>query len=421
MTAMVDIDRVAALVGDGDFFLWANDEETLLALGTRARVTLRDGSLRVAGHEPVPTRDPFGALPDLLARHAPPGWRAFGYVAFDACAFYRPYTKAASGAAIELLVPRATVRFTAAGAEIDAPADERGRIEAALAAAPAGAPASSRSPNLPTNLVEEGRTEYLAAVREAVARIRAGELQKVILSRHVRLPGRLDVFATHAAGAGSRAARKFVFAIGEARGVGLCPDVLLAADGRGAVETTPLAGTRPRGASPEDDARMVRELLADPKELSEHAMSILCAYEELATVCTPETLRVTDFMRVKTYPFTHHLTSKAQGTLASGRTSWDALRAVFPGVTASGVDKSAAISLIDRYELAPRGIYSGALGWVREDGAMDWGIGLRSAFEVAGRLTISAGAGIVADSDADYEFRESVNKLRTIGSKIVLA
>ncbi len=416
-----DVARALTHADFTEYVAWSDGETPSLAAGVRARLvvegrtcTLRDGAGNVLSR--TATTDPFADAGRLLGAAVAGPFRAWGYLGYGLAGFYHAYTRSLP-TEMHLIVPALTCRL--AGEEVVLDGDEHvvRRARAALACASA---APYRAPRgAPAGAVEGGREAYEAAVREVLDALRAATVEKVILARRVTLPGRLDALATYHASAQTHAARRFAFALGDVVGVGACPEILLVVDGRGNVVTNPLAGTQPRGKTAEEDARLVANLRRDAKEVSEHALSIRLAYEELARVCTPETLRVIDFMQVKTYPFTHHLSSRAAGTLAAGRTSWDALRAVFPGVTSTGIAKGDALALIDRLETTPRGVYGGAVGWVDHTGAMDWGITLRSAFDYGAGVTLNAGAGIVADSDPTYEFDESAHKMQTMGSRIV--
>ena len=408
--------------GFGDHMVWSDGNAPTVVAGVRASVTLEGSTLAMrdsAGHVvgQTTTDDPFRDVGAMLARSLPT-FRVWGYLGFGLTAFRHRYGKRAARD-LHLIVPEVTCRIE--GDEIvfegvdDAQVARARRAVAEYQPPPAG-PARGA----PAEAVEGGRAAYESGVREVLAAIRAREVAKVILARQVRLDGRLDALASFTASLGTPAARRFAFVMGGVRGVGACPEILLVVDAHGQIVTNPLAGTQPRGANDEDDARLRTNLLFDAKEVSEHALSIKLAYEELAAVCTPETLRVIDFMEVKRYAFTQHLSSRAAGTLAAGRTSWDALRAVFPGVTVSGIAKDQALVLIDRLETTPRGVYGGAVGWVDHTGAMDWGITLRSAFDYGAGVTLNAGAGIVMDSDPAYEFDESAHKMRTMGTRLVV-
>ena len=184
--------------------------------------------------------------------------------------------------------------------------------------------------------------------------------------------------------------------------------------------TNPLAGTRPRGENLAEDARLKHELFTDAKEVKEHALSIWLAQTEMASVCVPETVQVFDFMQVKQYRCVQHLSSRVGGQLRSEKTLWDALKVLFPGITVSGIDKARAIEWIDRLETEPRGIYAGGVGWIDSNGATDLAIAIRSAYQYGNRIYLNAGAGIVAESEPHKEYIESVNKMNTMLTNLVM-
>lgn len=418
--------------GFGSFVAWSDGDQHIVAAGAKAGIVLDGATLTMTrGSSTIlaraTTRDPFIDAPRLLKEHVGGPFRAWGYLGFGLATFRYGYRK--SGApSLHLIVPEVTCRIDAAAphVELEGDADAVVRARSALATAAAtGRDGRSRGSPPPdaagfADVVASGRVEYERAVETVLGAIRGRTVEKVILSRRVALPGRLDALSTLAALGTTHATRRYAFALGDVVGVGACPEILLVADDEGRVVTNPLAGTQPRGATDGEDARLRANLLSDAKEVSEHAMSILLAYEELASVCSPETLRVIDFMRVKQYPFTQHLSSRAAGTITQGRTTWDALQAVFPGVTVTGIAKAPALELIDALEVEPRGVYGGAVGWVDDRDAMDWGIAIRSVFDYGSGAILNAGAGIVRDSDPSYEFDESAHKMKTMASKVVL-
>lgn len=422
-----DVARGLVEAGFTEYVAWSDGTRQTVAAGVRVRVVLEGTTIRARDHAgnvlaEEATSDPLADVGQFLAKAVAPPFRAWGYLAFDLARFRYQYSHF-GGPELHLIIPEVTCVLEADGVsyEGDADAVERARVAvAALASAPAGSSDGTATP-IRIAAVEAGRTAYEAAVSEALVAIRANKLEKVILARRVVLPGRLDACATLAASAQTQAARRFAFTLGEVVGVGACPEILLVADAKGNVVTNPLAGTQPRGRTEDEDGRLSANLLRDVKEVSEHAMSIRLAFDEIASVCTPDTARVTDFMRVKRYQFTQHLSSRAAGTLSAGRTTWDALRAIFPGVTVTGIAKHEAIALIACLESQARGVYAGAVGWVDHTGAMDWGIAIRSAFDYGAGVTLNAGAGIVRDSSASYEFDESAHKMQTMASRIVLS
>ncbi len=174
--------------------------------------------------------------------------------------------------------------------------------------------------------------------------------------------------------------------------------------------TYPIAGSRPRGATPEADAELVAELLADPKERAEHLMLVDLSRNDLVKVCEPTSVEVVDFMAVKRFSHITHLCSTVVGRLRPGATALQTLTATFPAGTLSGAPKPRAIALIDELEPAGRGIYGGTVGYFDFAGDMDMAIAIRTAMIRDGRASVQAGAGIVADSVPTSEWHEAQNK-----------
>lgn len=178
----------------------------------------------------------------------------------------------------------------------------------------------------------------------------------------------------------------------------------------GTLTTFPVAGTRPRGATPEEDAALERELLADPKELAEHNMLVDLARNDLGRVAAFGSVQVTGYQQVHRYSKVMHLASVVEGRLREGRDALDALMAVLPAGTLSGAPKIRACQLIDEVEADPRGIYGGAIGYLDLTGNLDACIAIRTAVKRDGRVSVQAGAGVVADSIPEREYEESKNK-----------
>jgi anthranilate synthase component 1 len=175
-------------------------------------------------------------------------------------------------------------------------------------------------------------------------------------------------------------------------------------------EVRPIAGTRPRGKTAEEDARNAAELLADPKERAEHVMLIDLARDDLGRVAETGSVRVTEQMVVERYSHVMHLGSHVVARLRKDRTAYDVMRATFPAGTVSGAPKIRAMQIISELETKKRGCYAGAVGYFGFDGALDCCIALRSIVLKDGHAYLQAGAGIVADSDPASEYRETVNK-----------
>ena len=191
--------------------------------------------------------------------------------------------------------------------------------------------------------------------------------------------------------------------------VGSSPEALVKVQ-RGRVFTHPIAGSRPRGDTPERDLELADELLADPKERSEHLMLVDLARNDLSKVCTAGSVEVTEFMQVERFSHIMHLVSSVEGDLRADATSVDAFRATFPAGTLSGAPKPRALEIIDELEVAQRGLYGGVVGYFDLAGDADLAIAIRTATLIGDTAYVQAGAGLVADSDPSSEHQEAVNK-----------
>ncbi|TFV66774.1 UNVERIFIED_ORG: anthranilate synthase component I [Bacillus sp. AZ43] len=202
--------------------------------------------------------------------------------------------------------------------------------------------------------------------------------------------------------------------------VGSSPEALVTVTGSAAVVHPP-AGTRPRGATPEEDVRLAESLLADPKERAEHVMLVDLARNDLGRVCVPGTVDVPDFMRVEHYSHVMHLVSTVTGTVAPEHDALDVFDATFPAGTVSGAPKPRAMEIIESLEPTRRALYAGTVGYVDASGDMDMAIAIRTAVLHQGRAYVQAGAGVVADSDAATEEAETRHKARAVLSAIATA
>jgi anthranilate synthase component 1 len=201
---------------------------------------------------------------------------------------------------------------------------------------------------------------------------------------------------------------------------GASPEPLVTVKGD-RVTTTPIAGTRPRGATAEEDARTAEELLSDPKERAEHVMLVDLGRNDLGRVSRYGSVQVDDFMVVENYSHVMHIVSNVSGRLSPGVTALDALRAVNPVGTLSGAPKVRAMEIIDEVEPVKRGGYGGAVGYVSYNGDLDTCVHIRTAVIKDGRVHIQAGGGTVADATPANEYEESVNKSRALRAAIELA
>ena len=285
---------------------------------------------------------------------------------------------------------------------------------------PASAPATLTLPAVDPLLAldEEGFTStmdaaaFTQAVRRAKEYIAAGDAYQIVLSRRLDTRLESDPFTVY------RALRTinpspylFYLRLGKTSIVGSSPEVLVRAeDGR--VEERPIAGTRPRGRTPEDDARIEAELRSDPKERAEHVMLVDLGRNDVGRVAELGSVAVTEFMTVERYSHVMHLVSNVVGRLKPGADAFDVLAACFPAGTVTGAPKIRAMEIIDELEPTQRGPYAGAVGYVSYSGNLDSCITIRTIVCHGRRASVQVGAGIVADSDPKAEWLETCSKAR---------
>jgi anthranilate synthase component 1 len=202
--------------------------------------------------------------------------------------------------------------------------------------------------------------------------------------------------------------------------IGSSPEALVTVQGATAV-THPIAGSKPRGATPAEDAALEAELLADPKERAEHVMLVDLGRNDLGRVCGPGTVEVVEFMEVRRYSHIMHLESTVTGTIAEDCTALDVVLAAFPAGTLSGAPKVRAMEIIDELEVSRRGLYGGVVGYLDFAGDADAAIAIRTALLRDGVAYVQAGGGIVADSDPPTEDQETQNKAAAVVRAISVA
>ena len=256
------------------------------------------------------------------------------------------------------------------------------------------------------------REAFLEAVEQSIEYIRAGDVFQVVLSRRLEVPFAgppLELYRTLRVVNPS----PFMFYL-RTPGctlVGSSPEIMVRVVD-GTVTVRPLAGTRRRGATPEEDRALAEELLADPKERAEHVMLIDLGRNDVGRVSTIGSVALADVMSIERYSHVMHITSHVTGRLAPGLTAFDALRSCLPAGTVSGAPKIRAMEIIDELEPVRRGPYAGAVGYIDFGGSMDTCIALRTVVVTGGRAFVQSGAGVVADSVPTQEFEETVNKAR---------
>jgi anthranilate synthase component 1 len=266
---------------------------------------------------------------------------------------------------------------------------------------------------------------YEAGVERIREHIRAGDAFQVVLAQRFELETdveALDLYRVLRATNPSPYMYLLRFAGRESpfEVVGSSPEALVTVTGTSAVVHPP-AGTRPRGATEEEDVRLAEGLLADPKERAEHVMLVDLARNDLGRVCVPGTVEVPDFMRVELYSHVMHLVSTVAGEVAADLDALDVFDATFPAGTVSGAPKPRAMEIIESLEPTRRALYAGTVGYVDASGDMDMAIAIRTAVLHQGRAYVQAGAGIVADSHPATEEAETRHKARAVLSAIATA
>lgn len=260
-----------------------------------------------------------------------------------------------------------------------------------------------------------GRERFLADVARIKEHILAGDVFQALLARRIAVPRDFSGTALYRAiRAINPSPYMYHLVLEDLEIVGSSPELLVrVADGR--VVVRPIAGTRPRGRTPEEDEQRAAELLADEKERAEHIMLVDLGRNDVGRVARYGTVEVTDLMQVERYSHVHHLVSQVEGTLRDDGSALETFRAVFPAGTMTGAPKVRAMQVIDALEPERRGPYAGALGYIAwGDQRMDLAITIRTAVLAGDEVSVQAGAGIVADSDPAKEWAETENKARAM-------
>lgn len=271
------------------------------------------------------------------------------------------------------------------------------------------------------------REAFMAAVEAAREYIAAGDIFQVVLSQRLSRQTDADPFSIY------RALRRlnpspymYFFDLTGLSGtepmhlIGASPELHVRLEGRKAT-VRPIAGTRPRGKTPAEDQELERDLLADPKERAEHVMLVDLARNDLGRVCEFGTVRVPEQMLVERYSHVMHIVSQVEGALRPELDAFDLVRATFPAGTVSGAPKIRAMQIIRELEPGPRATYAGVVGYFAADGSMDTCITIRTLLLRGNMVSIQAGAGIVADSQPDCEYQETLNKARALSAAIEMA
>ena len=300
----------------------------------------------------------------------------------------------------------------------DAYADALARLDAAVEGFDRGVPRIASVPEGSeieiTPVSNRSQSEYHAMVEAAKEYVRAGDIFQVVPSQRFSFPFDLPPTALY------RSLRRlnpspflFVLNVGDFSLVGSSPEILVRLRDD-TVTIRPIAGTRPRGKTPDEDAALAEDLLSDPKELAEHLMLLDLGRNDVGRVSQIGTVEVTEEFTIENYSHVMHIVSNVEGQVRPGTRAVDALSAGFPAGTVSGAPKIRAMEIIDELEDERRSFYAGAVGYFAADGSMDTCITLRTALIKDGMMYVQAGGGVVADSDPEAEYQESHNKARAL-------
>jgi anthranilate synthase component 1 len=409
---------------------------SFIGVGRRHEVTLEHDALTVDGSARGVGGDPLAALGQWLAdlklsapdlRRAPAG--LVGYVGYEAAAWFERLPPA--GAAplplptAAFVVPKALLAFDHVRSTLTchplSPDDDpllQPEIEHALRAN-AAVPPSPGAGGEP--VASHTREEFVRAVERAQEHIRAGDAYQIVLSVRFSGASEADPFAVY------RALRLlnpspylYYVRAGGAEIVGSSPEALARLQGRRAL-LRPIAGTRPRGQTAEEDGALAAELIGDAKENAEHTMLVDLARNDLGRVAAPGSVEVTALKEIERYSHVMHLVSTVEGVLAADAGQFDLFRAAFPAGTVTGAPKIRAMEILSELEGSARGPYAGAVGYFGVDGGMDQAIAIRTIVFRDGRYAFQAGAGVVADSIPEREHAEVLSKARALRRAVELA
>jgi anthranilate synthase component 1 len=297
------------------------------------------------------------------------------------------------------------------------------RLKELLASLDAPIKKPSNSASSKTEAIRRfGKADFMDAVKRTKEYILAGDCMQVVIGQRISQPYSDSPMSLY------RALRSlnpspymYLYDFGDHQIVGSSPEILVRQEKRQVdgqekrfVIVRPIAGTRPRGSNPEQDAALAKELLADPKEIAEHVMLIDLARNDVGRIVKNGTVKVTDRMVIEKYSHVQHIVSSVEGELLNDASNMDVLKATFPAGTLSGAPKIRAMEIIDEMEIVKRGVYGGAAGYLSFSGDMDVAIVIRTGVIKDGMVHAQAGAGVVADSDPESEWKETEAKARAV-------
>ena len=426
---------------------------SFLGCEPRARLLFRDGELTVSenGNETIMTSDdPFGAVEDYLARYQTPEIEelppfiggAVGLFGYDLVRWEEELPPAKPDPIglpdMAFMISDSILIFDHLKHTIlllaNALVEEGDDIEAAYVRACGRVRQLKRllAEPLPRATVHQRtpiakpasnfcRKDFEAAVDRVKEYIFAGDTFQAVPSQRFSVAVDVSPFGIYR---GLRAVNPspymYFIAFDDFTLVGSSPEPLIKVD-HGLVETRPIAGTRPRGSTPDEDKRLAEDLLADEKELAEHIMLVDLGRNDLGRVCLPGSVEVVDLMRIEYYSHVMHIVSVVTGRLAAGSRATDAFKAAFPAGTVSGAPKIRSMEIINELEPEKRGPYAGAIGYLSFSGELDTCICIRTIVIKDGTAHVQAGGGVVYDSDPGAEYEETVNKSKAMLKAIEIA
>lgn len=433
------------LYGDDEFgFLY----ESLESRGERGRYSFIGGrplllltshKKRVAvmreGTVDVRSEHPFRVLKDILAQFPVPQdikpfcGGAVGYVSYDAVRLFEPIPDDNSDEFgipdVYFLIPSELIVFDHAErkADIVMIREDNRRLEEMLDVLSKTDTPSQAFPNRPSVMTTANHTEdaFCMSVERAKEYIFSGDIFQVVLSQRFSFPLRTEPLSLYRALRITNPSPYMYFLkLKDTSVLGSSPETLVKLIGRKAI-SRPLAGTRPRGDTPDEDRRLAVDLLHDEKERAEHVMLVDLARNDLGRVCEAGSVEVSQSFEIERYSKVMHLVSHVEGILSPDNDCYSLFEAAFPAGTVSGAPKIRAMEIIDELEPVKRGVYAGAIGYFDFCGNMDFCIGIRTILLKGKRGYIQAGAGIVADSDPSKEYRETMSKINALQSALELA
>ncbi|WP_399880050.1 salicylate synthase [Streptomyces sp. BBFR51] len=402
---------------------------TAHATGITARARGRTWTSRTDGRPLTAFAAALNALSEAHGAHGG-GRHFYGWAAFElAHLLHADPAATGDGPLLHALIPSVEVTLTGEETVVravdeawlrkvaDLLAEPSPRHPLAEGTTPEGMTPEGVTPGGAEHIIAAGTAAYGSAVARTVEDIRAGLLEKAVVSRKVPLPAgpAVDFPATYLAGRRSNTpARSYLLDLGGYRAAGFSPETVLEVGENGRVSTQPLAGTRAHGPDQAENERRRTELLSDPKEIHEHAVSVRLAWEEMAAVCRPGSVAVEEFMVVRPRGSVQHLASRVTGRLRKDAGPWDAFASLFPAITATGVSKAAALHALARHEEGPRGLYGGAVFRGSIAGTLDAALVLRTLIGEGEETWLRAGAGVTAQSLPEREIEETCEKLRSV-------